>query len=302
MSILAVGSVAFDSIETPAGKAERVLGGSASHFAVAASNFVPVSVVAIVGEDFSDEHLQTFASKGIDTSGIAKVPGLSFAWGGRYSEDFHDRETLFTHLNVFEHFKPKLSPEQAASSHLFLGNIHPDIQMDVLRQAQSPELVCCDTMNFWITGAKDRLLEVLRLVDILIINDSEALLLSGKSDLDSAASAILRLMDSEHNRFSPTLVIKQAEAGAAIFQGSAFAHTPAFPVANVIDPTGAGDSFAGGFVGFLAETRDYSLENMEKAVSIGCATASFNLENFGLEDLRKASKVRILERAETLRF
>lgn len=289
MSILTVGSIAFDSITTPAGKAERVLGGSASHFSMAASLFVPVSVVAVVGEDFESEQWALFKGRNIDVSGVETKPGLTFAWGGIYSQDFHNRETLFTHLNVFEHFHPVLSEKQKNLPHIFLGNIDPEIQQSVVKQTAHPELICCDTMNYWIDHKKMQLHETLKMVDVLIINDSEILQLAELLDFETAVSKILGMIGQYRKKFPPVLVIKQGEKGAIIFYGQSRFSVPAYRLERIVDPTGAGDSFAGGFVGHLARTSDYSFENFKKALCYGGATASFNLENFGLQDLQRAT-------------
>jgi sugar/nucleoside kinase (ribokinase family) len=299
-NILAVGTMAFDSIETPAGKAERVLGGSVSHFAMGASLFVPVSVIAVVGEDFTKEDFKVFEGRQIDTSGVEILPGQTFAWGGKYSEDFHNRETLFTHLNVLTQFQPKLSPEHKKIEHIFLGNVDPKIQLDVLKQMEDPSLIVLDTMNYWIEKSRPELLEVLKLIDILIINDTEALQLAETLDMDEVVKKILDMIGTERQS-SPTLVIKQAEKGASAYRKDARFHVPAISGLKVVDPTGAGDSFAGGFVGHLAQTGDYTFENIKKALYFGCSTASFNLEGFGLEDLKLATYEKVIERFNTLK-
>jgi sugar/nucleoside kinase (ribokinase family) len=289
MSILVVGSVAFDTIETPFGRAERVLGGSAAYFAVAASFFNPVNLVAVVGQDFGEGQIAAFRGRSIDLSGLERAPGLTFHWSGKYSFDLNSRETLRTDLNVFEHFAPKIPAGYRASEHVFLGNIHPTLQQAVLDQVERPRLVACDTMNFWISGTPEELRRTLARVDVLLINDSEARELSGEWNLSRAARAI-RAMGPR------TLVVKKGEHGVVMFgRGGTFA-APAFPLEEVFDPTGAGDTFAGGFMGYLASRPTVDETALRQAVIMGSTLASFAVEAFSLERLLSLSRAEIEER------
>ena len=245
MSILVVGSVAFDTVETPFGRAERVLGGSASFFAVAASFFVPVNLVGVVGGDFGEKELAAFRGRPIDLQGLERMEGQTFHWQGKYSYDLNARETICTDLNVFEFFKPKIPAAYRRSEHVFLGNIDPVLQREVLEQVERPRVVACDTMNFWIHGKPEELRKTLERVQILLVNDQEARELSGEWNLVRAAAAV-RAMGPR------TLVVKKGEHGVLMFgEGGSFA-APALPLEAVFDPTGAGDTFAGGFMGYLA--------------------------------------------------
>jgi sugar/nucleoside kinase (ribokinase family) len=283
--LLIVGSVAFDSIETPFGKVRKTLGGSASYFSLAASFFTKPSVVAVVGTDFTDKYKKVLAKKKIDLSGLETAKGKSFHWGGKYSFDLNNRDTLFTHLNVFENFKPKLSEAHKKSSHIFLGNIHPALQMEVLRQIKNPKLVGLDTMNFWIEKAPKELAKVLKQADIFVINDSEARELSKEHNLMKAAKKIIGMMGK-----NSTLIIKRGEYGLLMFNRGAIFHLPGFPLEDVIDPTGAGDSFAGGMFGYLAKTNDHSWENLKRACVAGSVMASFCVEKLGTARLEKISQ------------
>jgi sugar/nucleoside kinase (ribokinase family) len=278
MSILVVGSVAFDTVETPVGRAEKVLGGSASFFSLAASFFESVNLVGVVGRDFGEEQLACFAGRDIDLEGLERVEGETFHWGGRYADDLNSRETLFTHLNVFESFKPKIPERYRTSPNVFLGNIDPVLQLEVLDQVQEPRLVACDTMNFWIDGRLEALHELLNRVDVLLINDSEARQLSGESNLVKAARAIRALGPR-------TLVIKKGEHGAVTFSDEGCFIAAAFPVEDVVDPTGAGDTFAGGFVGYLAAAGTIDDATLRRAVIMGSTLASFSVEAFSVERL-----------------
>jgi len=289
MSILVVGSVAYDTVETPFGRAERVLGGSASFFSVAASFFSPVNLVAVVGDDFGPEQAAAFADRPIDLEGLERASGKTFHWGGRYSLDFNSRETLFTDLNVFEHFQPKIPASYGRSSAVFLGNIDPILQRQVLGQVDSPGIVACDTMNFWIDGKPAELRETLREVQILLINDEEARQLSGEWNLVRAARAVRGLGPR-------TLVVKKGEHGVIMFTEEGTFATPAFPLENVVDPTGAGDTFAGGFVGYLAGAKDVGDEALRQAVVVGSALASFCCEAFSLDRLLTLTRSEIEER------
>ncbi len=278
MGILVVGSVALDTVLTPSGYAEEILGGSAAYFAVAASYFAPVSMVAVVGEDFPDAHMDLFRRKGIDVSGIQRERGKTFRWKGDYSSDLNAARTLATDLNVFADFYPKMRPEHRNLEFLFLGNIDPDLQRSVLDQMKRPRVVACDTMNYWINHKREALLRTLSLVDILIINDAEARQVTGESNILRATNAILR--------YGPkTLVIKRGEYGALMVGGKSHFAIPALPIEEVVDPTGAGDTFAGGFMGYLAATGKTDEAELRKAIVFGCAMASFTVSEFGLRRL-----------------
>jgi sugar/nucleoside kinase (ribokinase family) len=294
MSILVVGSVAFDTVETPFGRAERVLGGSASFFALAASFFVPVNLVGVVGEDLGEAELAKFRGRDIDLEGLERVPGKTFHWQGRYSFDLNARETVCTELNAFETFKPKIPARYRRSEHVFLGNIDPVLQRDVLDQVERPRLVACDTMNFWIEGKPEDLRKTLSRVDVLLINDAEARQLSGEWNVVRAARAI-RAMGPR------ILVVKKGEHGVLMFtEGDSFA-APAYPLEEVFDPTGAGDAFAGGFVGYLAAQtggapaggdRDFGVA-LRRAVIMGSTLASFCVEAFSLDRLLRLTRAEI---------
>jgi len=289
MSILVVGSVAFDTVETPFGKAERVLGGSASFFSVAASFFVPVNLVAVVGRDFGASELAAFEGRQIDLEGLERMEGDTFHWQGKYSYDLNSRDTICTELNVFEHFKPKIPPAYRESGHVFLGNIDPVLQLDVLNQVKGPALVACDTMNFWIDGKPDELKAILKRVDVLLVNDAEARSLSGEWNLVKAARAIRALGPS-------TLVVKKGEHGVVMFsEGGSFA-APAHLLEEVFDPTGAGDTFAGGFLGYLAGAGDHGERTLRQAVVMGSTLASFSVEAFSLDRLLALTRGEIDER------
>jgi sugar/nucleoside kinase (ribokinase family) len=294
MSILVVGSVAFDTVETPFGKAERVLGGSASFFAVAASFFVPVNLVGVVGRDFGEKELAAFRGRNIDLEGLERMDGETFHWQGKYSYDLNSRETICTDLNVFEFFKPRIPERYRRSEHVFLGNIDPTLQRQVLEQVERPQLVACDTMNFWISGLPEALRETLKRVDVLLINDAEARQLSGEWNVVKAARAI-RAMGPH------TLVIKKGEHGVLMFgEGGSFA-APAYPLEEVFDPTGAGDTFAGGFLGYLAGASTGAGagpadEVLRRAVVLGSTLAPFCVEAFSLDRLLRLTRPEIDER------
>ena len=278
MGMLVVGSVALDSITTPFGEKEEVLGGPASHFSIAASYFTDVSLVAVVGEDFPEEHIAFFRRKGIDTSGLERRPGKTFRWKGEYGSDLNARAALETQLNVFADFSPKLLAVHRSQEYLFLCNIDPELQLSVLEQMKHPRMVACDTMNFWITNKKEALLKTLARTDLLLINDSEARQLAGESNLILAARRILA--------WGPkTLVIKRGECGALLFGACSIFSVPAFPVENVVDPTGAGDAFAGGMMGYLAASGASDEAAMRKAVAFGTVMASLSVMNFGPQQL-----------------
>ncbi len=280
MRLLVVGSVALDSVKTPFGEAEDVLGGSATYFSTSASYFSDVSLVAVVGEDFPEKHINFLKMRKIDLRGLEKAEGSTFRWKGRYGYALNEAQTLSTELNVFEHFKPKIPDGYRTADVVFLANIDPDLQRDVLRQVENPRLVAADTMNFWIEGKRDSLLETLRLVDVLLINDGEARQLTGEPNLIKAAQAIFS--------YGPkTVVIKRGEYGVLMFTREGIFSAPAYPLEEVFDPTGAGDTFAGGFMGYLANTMDFSEPVMRRAIVMGSVMASFNVEDFSLNKIRE---------------
>ncbi len=279
MSLLVVGSVALDSLETPFGKREEILGGSACYFSTCASYFGPTRVVAVVGEDFPRAHLDFLASRGVDLSGLVKAPGKTFRWKGRYEFDLNTAHTLDTQLNVFADFKPELPEAYRDSEYVFLGNIDPDLQRQVLDQVRAPRFVACDTMNFWIASKRDSLLETLKRVDLLFVNDAEARQLAGEHNVIKAARKILT--------FGPrAVVVKRGEYGALYFSGTEVFAASAYPLPDVFDPTGAGDSFAGGFMGYLASRGKEEPAVMRRAIVLGSVLASYAVEQFSLERLR----------------
>ena len=278
MSLLVVGSVAFDSIETPHGNVDDALGGSASFFSVVASNFIKPRLVGVVGEDFPQEHKDLFEKKGIDISGLVTEKGKTFRWKGRYHKDMNIRDTLEVHLNVFGTFNPILPDHFKDSKFVFLANSSPIVQAKVLDQVTKPELVLADTMDLWINIQKKELLELLPRIDGLLLNDSEAMLLTGESNLVRAGHATRKL--------GPKFVIlKKGEHGAMLFSEAGVFVVPAFPTEKVIDPTGAGDTFAGGFMGYLAAAPKLDFDAMKRAIIAGSALASFCVEKFGTERL-----------------
>lgn len=291
MSLLVVGSVAFDAIETPFGKVDRTLGGAASYFALAASHFVPVRMVAIVGQDFTDEHRAIFKGRKIDLTGLEKAAGKSFFWSGRYSQNMNERTTLATELNVFADFKPALPPAYLDSKHIFLGNIDPSLQRSVLGQVNGrPRIVGLDTMNYWIEGSSDQLRETLKHVDILTINDDETRQLTGEHNLLRASRRVFKLGPK-------ILIVKRGEHGALMVHPKFIFSVPAFPLEEVHDPTGAGDTFAGGFMGYLAKVGNISEQNLRRAMVYGSVLASFTVERFGVERLAKVTPKEIHARA-----
>ena len=294
MSILVVGSVAFDSISTPFGSAERALGGSATYFSVSASFFSPVQLVAVVGEDFTEEEMKAFEGRPIDTSGLSRVEGKTFFWSGEYGFDLNVAETKDTQLNVFAEFQPKLPEAFRSPDVLFLANIHPDLQLDVLRQAKRPRLVALDTMNYWITSAKPELERVLREVDMLVINEGEVRQLTGEPNILKASRMI-------HDMGPQTLVLKRGEYGVLLLTPESIFAAPAYPLESVFDPTGAGDSFAGGFMGFLASCSELTAENYRRAIIFGSVVASFNVESFSLDRLRTLTRKEIDDRYRAFR-
>jgi sugar/nucleoside kinase (ribokinase family) len=281
--------VAYDTVETPFGTAERVLGGSASFFAVAASLFAPVRLVAVVGDDFGEKELAAFAGRPIDLEGLERAAGATFHWHGRYSFDLNSRETVRTDLNVFERFQPRIPPAHRRSEHVFLGNIDPSLQASVLDQVERPRLVACDTMNFWIERTPEELRRTLARVDVLLVNDAEARQLSGEWNIVKAARAV-RAMGPR------TLVVKKGEHGVLMFSDQGSFATPAYPLEEVFDPTGAGDTFAGGFVGYLAAAPVLDEEALRRAVVMGSTLASFCVEAFSLDRLLRLTRAEVDER------
>ena len=272
--VLIVGSMAFDDLEFATGSVADVVGGSATYSALAGSAFAPVRVVAVVGDDFSEEVLESLRLRGVDTEGIERASGRTFRWAGRYDADLVHRTTLDTQLNVFASFRPKIPATYRDSPIVLLGNIHPALQLEVLEQVRSPRLVVADTMNFWITGEPRTLAAMLERIDILVINDEEARLLAGVRNLSRAAREISR-------RGPKRLVIKRGEHGALLFDEQGIFAAPGFPLENEVDPTGAGDSFAGGFVGYLATLPEVTPLSLRRAMVHGTATASYCVEAVG---------------------
>jgi len=291
MSILVVGSVALDSVKTPFGKVEDALGGSATYFSISASYFSPVKVVAVVGEDFPDRHVKLLQHHKIDVSGLKKVSGKTFRWKGQYLYDLNQAETLDTQLNVFADFSPEIPQSYRDSNYVFLGNIDPELQREVLKQVKRPKLVACDTMNFWIERKPQELKKTLKLVDILVINEGEARQLAGESNLVKAAKAICSMGPK-------ALVVKRGEYGALFFNCARVFSAPAYPLDTVFDPTGAGDSFGGGFMGYLAKCGTLRDDDFRRAIIFGSVMASFNVEDFSLNRLSKLNWPLIRKRFE----
>ncbi|MCB0610276.1 MAG: sugar kinase [Lewinella sp.] len=292
MSLLTVGTVAFDDVETPFGRAEKIVGGAATYIALSASYYTDqVKIVSVVGDDFPKTELNFLQSRGIDIDGVQIKEGQkSFFWAGKYHRNMNDRDTLDTQLNVLADFDPVLPAAYKKSEFLMLGNLTPSIQLDVIRQMEKkPRLIALDTMNFWMNSSMESLLNVLKEIDVLIINDEETRQLSGEYSLVKAARVI-------HEMGPKFLVIKKGEHGALLFEGENVFFAPALPLAEVFDPTGAGDTFAGGFMGYMASTGDLSFENMKRAVVYGSAMASFCVEKFGVERLKELSENDITDR------
>ena len=289
MSLLAVGSIAFDSIRTPYGTVEEILGGSATFFSVTASWFTSVSVVAVVGEDFGEEHFRVFRERSIDTRGVEQVPGRTFRWKGEYLGDMNQAHTLDTQLNVFESFVPKIPTAYLDSEFLFLGNIVPALQLNVRRSLPNVRASALDTMNYWIQGMPEDLAKVLAAVEILLINEGEARMLSKQPNLKKAAAFIQKLGPR-------VVVIKRGEHGATLFGPESIFTVPAFPLEEVFDPTGAGDTFAGGFMGHLARTGDLSDANLRRAAVYGSVMGSFAVEEFGVGRLLRLTPTAIESR------
>ncbi|HUF68681.1 MAG TPA: PfkB family carbohydrate kinase [Longimicrobiales bacterium] len=278
MSLLVVGSVALDTIETPFGRVEDTLGGSATFFSAAASLLSPVQLVGVVGQDFPLDDLRFLEDRGVDFAGLEKRDGESFRWSGIYNFDLNSRETLETRLGVFADFQPLIPEVFRGARWIFLGNIDPELQYDVLEQVDSPELVVCDTMNYWIEGKRDALLRLMPRVDVLLVNDSEARELSGEYNLLKAARWI-------QDNGPQMVIVKKGEHGAILFTNGSIFFAPGFPLEEVFDPTGAGDAFAGGFLGYIARAGSASLDHLRRAVVYGSALGSFAVERFGVERL-----------------
>lgn len=294
MSLLAIGSVAFDAIETPYGKTDKIIGGAGTFISLSASYFkTPVNLVAVVGDDFPEAYIQLLKDKGVDTTGLQMKEGeKSFFWAGRYHNNMNSRDTLVTELNVLGTFDPIIPDAYQGCEYLMLGNLTPAVQQTVIeRLAKRPKLIVMDTMNFWMNVAMDDLKSVLQLIDVLCINDEEARQLSGEYSLRTAAKKILGMGPK-------TLIIKKGEHGALLFQEEKMFFCPALPLEEVFDPTGAGDTFVGGFIGYLAKTDDISFENMKRAIVYGSAMASFCVEKFGTERLVELSYEELLSRVQ----
>ncbi len=280
MDILVIGSVAFDTVETPFGVGDDVLGGSATYFSTSASFFTGVQLVAVVGEDFPEEPRQFLSSRGVDLAGLQTCPGQTFRWKGRYGYDLNEAQTLETHLNVFETFHPILPESYRQAKYIFLANIDPELQLEVLQQVEKPKLIACDTMNFWINSKRDALIRTLGHVDILLINEAEVRQLADEANLVKASRAVLAMGPK-------TLVVKRGEYGVLVFTEHSIFSAPAYPLEEVFDPTGAGDTFAGGFMGYLAATDNLTDETIRKATVFGSVMASFTVEAFSLNRLRQ---------------
>jgi len=301
MSILVVGSVAYDDIASPSGSVKNILGGAATYFALAASYFAPVRVVAVVGEDFGPEQEDVFHQHGVDTRGIERAKGKTFRWGGSYTDNLNEAKTNYTDLNVFETFQPQIPQEYGDTEFLFLANIQPTLQANVRRKMNGVRLTGCDTMNYWIKGTPKELAETLKLVNVLLINDTEAKMLAGETNLPRAAHKVLAMGPQ-------ALVIKHGEYGATIFfREGAFGigrhpfRAPALPIEEVKDPTGAGDSFAGGFMGYLASQSEVNREVLKRALFYGGVMGSFAVERFGTERLQALTREEIDARFQIFR-
>lgn len=294
MSILVVGSVALDTVETPFGRADEALGGSATFFSAAASLFGPVQLVGVVGDDYPVEALDFLSERGVDLSGLEQAPGESFRWSGVYSFDLNSRETLETRLGVFADFDPKIPEEFRDAEWVFLGNIDPELQLGVLDQVRSPRFVACDTMNLWIEIKRDRVLDLLKRVDLLLVNDAEARQLSGDHNLARAARWIM----DQGPRY---LIIKKGEHGAMLFTPQSVFFAPGFPLEEVFDPTGAGDAFAGGFMGHLAQCGRVDDGDLRRAVIYGSVLGSFAVEKFSVERFKELTADEIEDRVRAFR-
>lgn len=289
MGVLIVGTVALDSIKTPFGEKQSILGGSAVHSSIAASFYSSVKIAAVVGEDFPQEHIDFLAEKNIDTAGLQRTKGETFRWQGYYEYDMNQAHTLATHLNVLADFKPYLPADYRESPYVFLANMSPRLQLEVINKLVRPKLVVADTMNFWIQNEREALHEVVRKVDCMLMNEGEARMFMETPSLPVAAKRLL-----EHG--AKSVIIKKGEHGALLFSQNNFFAAPSYPQEQLTDPTGAGDSFAGGFIGYLAKTNDLSSENIRRAVIVGSVMASFNVEDFSLDRMRRLKHKEIVER------
>lgn len=294
MTLLVVGSVALDSVETPFGRADEVLGGSATFFSASACHLTPVQLVGVVGDDYPLAKLDSLAKRGVDLAGLERAAGRSFRWRGRYRHDLNAAETLETHLGVFSNFHPKIPSQFRKAPFVFLGNIDPRLQLGVLTQVDRPKLVACDTMNFWIESRRPDLLKLLEHVDCITLNDGEARQLTEKYNLIRAARWIME-------RGPKLVIIKKGEHGAFMFSGTTIFFAPAYPLEDVFDPTGAGDSFAGGFMGYLARSGDLSEANLRRAVIYGSAMGSFAVEKFSIERLLEIDAAQLAARVNDFR-
>lgn len=286
MSLLVIGSVALDTVTTPFGEMVEGLGGSATHFSVSASYFTPVNLVAIVGDDFPREHIDFLVSRKINIEGLQRVAGKTFRWSGHYDYDLSNAQTKKTELNVLEIFNPVIPQALRKPKILFLANIDPDLQMKVIREVERPRLIALDTMNFWIEGKRNSLGRVLECVDLITINEGEARLLSGEGNLRRAANRIQAMGPK-------TVIIKRGEYGALLFHAGDLFSAPGLPLEDIKDPTGAGDSFAGGFIGYLAKVDELNISHLKQAVIFGSVMASFNVEAFSCDRLRNLTKEEI---------
>ena len=293
MSLLVVGSVAFDNVETPMGKQTDILGGSATYFSVAASHFSPVRIVAVVGDDFPNEHRLMLGSRRIDTTGLQVAQGKTFRWSGKYDGDMNEAITLDTQLNVFEGFRPELPESYLDSKYLFLGNIDPDLQMKVLEQLPNARLVALDTMNFWISGKREALVKTLQHIYLLVINDAEIRQLSGVTRLWDAVDAVVAMGPK-------IIVVKRGEYGSVLYYKGSWFCLPTDPSTRVLDPTGAGDSFAGGMMGYIAGQDSVNYQTLKQAVAFGTVVASFNIQSFGPWRLTEITHEQIQEQYRNL--
>jgi sugar/nucleoside kinase (ribokinase family) len=294
MSILVVGSIALDTVETPHGKAEDSPGGSALYFSAAASFFGPVDIVGVVGEDFDFSQIDFLKDRKVNFEGFATENGKTFRWGGRYKRDMNQRDTLFTHLNVFQNFRPVIPAGYRKDEFIFLANIAPELQLDVLAQIDKPRLSVLDTMNFWISGAREPLMRLIKKVDVLILNDEELLELTDLPNMFESAHSLLDLGPK-------AVVIKKGAHGAVLVTSKEYFLSPAYPISKVVDPTGAGDSFAGGFLGYLSTCEEIDERQLRLAVVYGTVTASFTVEDFSFNRLREITRNDIEERVKLLR-
>jgi sugar/nucleoside kinase (ribokinase family) len=289
MPVLVVGSVALDSVETPFGRADQVIGGSGTFFSASACHLSPVQLVGVVGDDYPMAQLEPLKARGVDMAGLEQAAGESFRWRGRYRHDLNSAETLETRLGVFSHFSPKIPPQFKSAPFVFLANIDPRLQLDVLKQVNKPKLVACDTMNFWIESRRPDIVELIKHVDLITLNDGEARQLTDCANLVKAARWIMQ-------RGPSMVIIKKGEHGAFLFKEKSIFFAPAYPLEEVFDPTGAGDSFAGGFMGYLARTGDLSDANLRRAVVYGSAMGSFAVEKFSVQRLLEITPADIASR------